>query len=127
MDPQCLVATDYKTLSLIGKKSNMLLYMSLDGLLQKYNTLFNNKYRQNFQIQSQNFAEQELHLTHCAKQLRTTSSVYSNQELLQVSSTVIVPKLDGSVRICGDFKSILQIDKHLILKPEDLLTVLAGG
>ena len=42
-----------------------------------------------------------------------------------------MPKPDGSVRICGDFKvtinPVLQIDKHLIPKPEDLLTVLAGG
>ena len=44
---------------------------------------------------------------------------------------VPVPKADGSVRICGDFKvtikPVLQIDKHPIPKPEDLLTVLAGG
>ena len=44
---------------------------------------------------------------------------------------VPVPKPDGSVRICGDFKVIinpvLQIDKRPIPKPEDLLTVLAGG
>ena len=44
---------------------------------------------------------------------------------------VPVPKPDGSMRICGDFKftinPILQIDKHPIPKPEDLLTVLAGG
>ena len=44
---------------------------------------------------------------------------------------VPVPKPDGSVRICGDFKvtinPVLQIDKHPIPKPEDLLTVLAGG
>ena len=42
-----------------------------------------------------------------------------------------VPKPDRSVRICGDFKvtinPVLQIDKHPIPKPEDLLTVLAGG
>ena len=45
--------------------------------------------------------------------------------------TVPVPKPDGSVRICSDFKvtinPVLQIDKHPIPKPEDLLTVLAGG
>ena len=44
---------------------------------------------------------------------------------------VPVPKPDGSVRLCGDFKvtvnPVLQIDKHLIPKPEDLLTVLADG
>ena len=44
---------------------------------------------------------------------------------------VPVPKPDGSVRLCGDFKvtvnPVLSIDKHLIPKPEDLLTVLTGG
>ena len=41
---------------------------------------------------------------------------------------VSMPKPDGSVRICGDFKvTVLQIDKHPIPKPEDLSIVLAGG
>ena len=44
---------------------------------------------------------------------------------------VPVPKPDGTVRLCGDFKvtvnPVLQIDKYPIPKPEDLLTVLAGG
>ena len=44
---------------------------------------------------------------------------------------VPVPKPDGSVRLCGDFKvtvnPVLQSDKHPIPKPEDLLTVFAGG
>ena len=37
----------------------------------------------------------------------------------------------GQSDLCGDFKvtinPVLQIDKHPIPKPEDLLTVLAGG
>ena len=44
---------------------------------------------------------------------------------------VPVPKSDGSVRLCGDFKvtvnPVLNVDQHPIPKPEDLLTVLAGG
>ena len=36
----------------------------------------------------------------------------------------LVPKLDGSVRICSDFKvtinPVLQINKHQIPKPDDL-------
>ena len=44
---------------------------------------------------------------------------------------VSIPKPDGSVRICGGFKvtinPVLQINKLPIPKPEDLLTVLAGG
>ena len=44
---------------------------------------------------------------------------------------VPVPKPDGSVRICGDFKitvnPALQVDQYPIPKPEDLLTALAGG
>lgn len=45
---------------------------------------------------------------------------------------VPVPKLDGTVRLCGDFKvtinpAVLQVDKHPIPKSEDLLIVLAGG
>ena len=44
---------------------------------------------------------------------------------------VPVPKPDGSVRLCGDFKitvnPMLQVDQHPFLKPQDLLTALAGG
>lgn len=44
---------------------------------------------------------------------------------------VPVPKQDGSVRLCGDFKvtvnPVLLVDQHPIPKPEDLLTALAGG
>ena len=44
---------------------------------------------------------------------------------------VPVPKPDGSVRLCGDFKitvnPMLQVDQHPLPKPQDLLTTLAGG
>ena len=44
---------------------------------------------------------------------------------------VSVPKPDGSMRLCGDFKitinPVLQIDQHPLPKPEDLLATLAGG
>ena len=44
---------------------------------------------------------------------------------------VPVPKPDGSVRLCGDFKitinPMLQVDQHPLPKPQDLLTILAGG
>ena len=44
---------------------------------------------------------------------------------------VPVPKGDGTVRICGDFKVTvnpsLYIDKYPIPNPQDLLAVLAGG
>ena len=44
---------------------------------------------------------------------------------------VPVPKPDGSVRLCGDFKitinPVVQIDQHPLPKPEDLLATLPGG
>ena len=44
---------------------------------------------------------------------------------------VPVPKQDGSVRLCGDFKVTinpsLKVDKHPLPNPEDLFASLAGG
>ena len=44
---------------------------------------------------------------------------------------VPVPKGDGKIRICGDYKvtvnQSLQVDQYPLPKPEDLFTLLAGG
>ena len=41
---------------------------------------------------------------------------------------VPVPKADGSVRICGDYKvTILEVDQYPLPKPEDLFSTLSGG
>ena len=44
---------------------------------------------------------------------------------------VPVPKPDGTVRVCSDFKitvnPMLHVDQHLISKAEDLFATLAGG
>lgn len=47
------------------------------------------------------------------------------------AATVNIPKVDQTVRICGDYKvSInpwLELDQYPIPKPQDLFTKLAGG
>ena len=44
---------------------------------------------------------------------------------------VAVPKPDGSVRICGDYKvtvnPVMEVDQYPVPKAEDLLATLAGG
>ena len=42
-----------------------------------------------------------------------------------------MPKGDGCLRVCGDYKvimnSVLVVDKYPLPKPEDLMVQLAGG
>ena len=44
---------------------------------------------------------------------------------------VVVPKADGGIRLCGDFKvtvnQVLDVDKYPLPNPQDLLNALAGG
>ena len=44
---------------------------------------------------------------------------------------VTVPKIDGSIRLCRDYKftvnPVLDVDKYLLLCPEDIFATLAGG
>ena len=85
MDPHCLVETvlDWKEMKHV--------VTSLNGLLQKYSTLFNNKFGNMKGMQTKlavkpdakpNFAQHKLHLTHSLKQLRKISVVHSYVKLL---------------------------------------------
>ena len=44
---------------------------------------------------------------------------------------MVVPKADGGIRLCGDFKvtvnQVLDVDKYPLPNPQDLLSALAGG
>ena len=143
--------------SLLGR--NWLLKITLDWheiknvstalveLLQKYRTLFNDQLGTMVGVQAKLAVKPDAKPKFC----RARTAPYALRDAIEKDLThlqqlgviesvkysdwatpiVPVPKPDGSVRICGDFKvtinPVLQIDKHLIPKPEDLLTVLAGG
>ena len=120
---------------------------SLEGLLQKYKTLFDNELGTMIGVQAKLAVKPDAKPKFC----RARSAPYALRDAIEkdlnrlqqlgviesvkysdwATPIVPVPKPDGSVRICGDFKvtvnPVLQIDKHPIPKPEDLLTVLAGG
>ena len=44
---------------------------------------------------------------------------------------VVVPKVDGCIRVCGDYKTtvnpVLVMDKYPLPRPDDLMSQLAGG
>ena len=48
-----------------------------------------------------------------------------------VAPVVVVPKWEGGVRLCGDYKvtvnPVLDIDQYPIPNPDDFFTTLAGG
>ena len=46
----------------------------------------------------------------------------------RAAPVVAVPKKNGELRVCRDFKvTMLVIEKYLLPNPEDLMTNLAGG
>jgi len=120
---------------------------TVDGLLHKYHALFNDELGTMTGVQARHSVKPDSKPKFC----RARATPYALREAFEKDLTrlqqmgviesmkysdwatpvVPVPKPDGAVRLCGDFKvtvnPVLQIDKYPILKPEDLLTVLAGG
>ena len=120
---------------------------TVDGLLHKYQALFNDELGTMTGVQARLSVKPDSTPKFC----RARATPYALREAIEKDLTrlqqmgviesvkysdwatpvVPVPKPDGTVRLCGDFKvtvnPVLQIDKYPIPKPEDLLTVLAGG
>ena len=46
-------------------------------------------------------------------------------------NVVLVPKAEGTIRLCGDYKVIinpqLEVDQYLLPKPDDIFATLAEG
>ena len=120
---------------------------ALGELLQKYRTLFSDELGTMVGVQAKVAVKPDATPKFC----RARTAPYSLRDAIEkdlmrlqqlgiiesikysdwATPIVSIPKPDGSVRICGGFKvtinPVLQINKHPIPKPEDLLTVLAGG
>ena len=68
-------------------------------------------------------------------QWEMSSIAWRDQESVTTSNwaapIVPVPKSDGQLRLCGDYKvtinPYLEVDKYPLPKPEDLFTTLVGG
>jgi len=64
----------------------------------------------------------------CLEQLGILQKVTHRDRAAPV---VAVPKNDGCLRVCGDYKvtvnPVLIVDNYPLPKPEDLMTQLAGG
>ena len=120
---------------------------NLDSLLQQYRPLFKDELGTMAGVKAKLLVKQDAVPKFCRARaapyaLRGTIEKDINRllmlgvlEKVQYSDwatpVVPVPKSDGSVRLCGDFKitinPVLQIDQHPLPKPEDLLATLAGG
>ena len=120
---------------------------SLDYLIEKYNTLFTEGLGtiKTFQARLQVDPEGP------PKFFKPRTTPYAIQEAVEdeldrlereeilekvthsewATPVVVVPKADGSVRLCGDFKvtinPLLKVDQYPLPKAEDLFATLAGG
>ena len=73
------------------------------------------------------FLEEEMALDRLEKEGVVTKVSHS----AWAAPVVVVPKADGGIRLCGDFKvtvnQVLDVDKYPLPNPQDLLSALAGG
>ena len=133
------IKLDWKEISMVS--------ISLESLLQRYHTLFKDELGTMVGVTAKLHIKSDTVPKFC----RARAAPYALRDAIEkdinrlqklgvlekvqysdwATPVVPVPKPDGSVRLCGDFKvtlnPMLQVDQHPLPKPEDLLTILVGG
>ena len=137
------IRLDWTTIARVGREESL----DIDTLLDTHKELFNEElgkirsYQAKLQVRRDAIPKFFKHrpvpfsikeaIENELDRLETLGAIEKVDHSEWASPIVPVPKKDGKVRVCGDYKMtinpVLEVDQYPLPKPQDLFATLAGG